>query len=54
MAVLGAILLAICLVVVIPAAVWVGMGLLAVGASSALTGHAERTHAGSDLIETNV
>ena len=51
---LGAILLAICLVVVIPAAVWVGIGLLAAGASLALTGHAERTHEGSDLIGTNV
>jgi hypothetical protein len=52
--VIGAILLAIGLVIILPALVWAGVGLLAAGASVVLTDHAEATHPGSDLIETNV
>ena len=51
---IGAILLAIGLVVVIPALVWAGLGILATVASVALTEHAEATHEGSELIATNV
>jgi hypothetical protein len=52
--IVGAVLLAVCLVAVIPALVWAGIGLLAYGASLTLTDNAERTHQGSELIDTNI
>jgi hypothetical protein len=52
--VIGAILIAIGLVVVLPVIVWAGIGLLSAGASVVFTEYAEETHAGSDLIATNV
>jgi hypothetical protein len=52
--VIGAILIAVGVVVVLPVSFWVGIGLLSAGASVVFTEHAEETHAGSDLIATNV
>lgn len=51
---IGAIGIALICVVLFPALVWVGYGALSVVMSVALTKHAEETHAGSELIETNI
>jgi len=52
--IVGAVGIALVCVVVVPAAVWVGAGLLSAAMSAALTRHAVATHPGSELIETNV
>ncbi|MCU4186238.1 hypothetical protein K6U06_17870 [Acidiferrimicrobium sp. IK] len=51
---IGAILIAIGLVVVLPVLFWATLGVLAAGASVVLTDHAEVTHEGSELIATNI
>ena len=50
----GAILIAIVLVVVLPAVWWAIYGLVAWAIGQTLTGEAEATHPGSELIATNV
>jgi hypothetical protein len=52
--VIGAVGIALICVVVVPALVWVGSGLLGVMLSNLLTANGEATHPGSELIETNV
>ena len=52
--VLGAILIAICLLVVLPALFWATVGALSAVLSVTLTDYAEATHEGSDLIATNI
>ena len=50
----GAVLIAIVLVVVLPAAFWFIWGAVAWALGQLLTGEAEATHEGSELIATNV
>jgi hypothetical protein len=52
--ILGAVLLALGLVVVLPAVFWVGLFVVSYAASLVLPRHAEATHEGSELIATNV
>jgi energy-converting hydrogenase Eha subunit A len=52
--VLGAVLIAIGLIVVLPMLFWAGIGAVAAVLSVVLTDHAEQTHEGSELIATNV
>lgn len=52
--VLGAVLVAVVVVLVVPALAWVGIGLAAAVGGQLLYRRAEATHAGSELIETNV
>lgn len=51
--VLGAVLIALALVVVLPVLFWAGLFVVSWAASALLPGHAEATHPGSELIETN-
>lgn len=50
----GAVLIAIVLVVLLPAAFWAVWGLVAWALGQLLTTEAEATHPGSELIATNV
>jgi hypothetical protein len=52
--VIGAILIAIVLVVVLPAVFWAVLGVLSLVLGQLLTIGAERAHEGSELIDTNV
>ena len=52
--VLGGVLIAIVAVVVLPALFWAGAFVLGWALSSVLPRHAEETHAGSELIATNI
>ncbi|HET9689616.1 MAG TPA: hypothetical protein VFP61_00580 [Acidimicrobiales bacterium] len=52
--VIGAVLIAIAVFVVLPALFWVGAFAISWGLSGALTHHADETHAGSELIATNI
>jgi hypothetical protein len=51
--VIGAVLIALALVVLLPAVFWVVIGVGAGVLGQVLWHHAEETHPGSDLIETN-
>jgi hypothetical protein len=53
-AVVGAVLIVILLLVVLPAAFWVTWGLMAFLLGWLLKDNGERTHPGSELIETNI
>jgi hypothetical protein len=53
-AVIGAVLIALVVIVVLPAAFWVTWGLIAFVIGWLLKDNAEATHAGSELIETNI
>jgi hypothetical protein len=52
--VIGAVLIVIVLLIVLPAALWATWGAMAVLLGWLLTDNAEITHAGSELIETNI
>jgi hypothetical protein len=51
--ILGAVLVAIGLVVVLPLLFWAGLFVVSLVASRVLPRHAEATHEGSELIVTN-
>jgi hypothetical protein len=50
----GAVLIALCLVAVLPAAFWATWGIVAFLLGQLLTENAEATHEGSELIATNI
>ncbi len=47
------VVIAVVLVLVLPALFWVGISVVAGVVGQALFRHAERTHRGSELIDTN-
>jgi hypothetical protein len=51
--IIGAILIALVVIVVFPLLFWTGIGLLGAGLGWLLKENAEATHPGSELIETN-
>jgi hypothetical protein len=52
--VIGAVLIAVVILVALPVAFWVTWGVMALLLGWLLTDNAEATHAGSELIDTNV
>jgi hypothetical protein len=52
--VIGAVLIAIIVLVALPAAFWATWGAMALLLGWLLTDNAELTHPGSELIETNI
>lgn len=51
---IGAVLIALALVVLLPAMFWVVIGVGAGVVGQLLWHHAEETHPGSELLETNI
>ena len=52
--VIGAVLIVVAIVVVLPALFWAGLFVVSWAASGVLTDHAEATHDGSELLATNI
>ena len=52
--IIGAVLIAIGVVVVLPVLFWAGLLAASWAASIVLPAHAEATHQGSELLETNI
>ena len=52
--ILGAVLIALAIVVVLPLMFWAGLFVVSWVASGVLTDHAEATHEGSELVATNI
>jgi hypothetical protein len=50
----GVVVIAVILILILPALVWVGIGVVAGVLGQALFRHAERSHPGSELIDTNL